>query len=239
MSGDLSVSGGKLKTPVGDAPVLPLLIIGTGAYLAWFGIHYWRSDTRWPTDPVKSFLQGKGLTPATPVEPVQATLTAVESQTAAGGSSGGLGVSGATGSVISDDALKYEGAGYVFGGRADKPGDWDCSSFVSYVLGHDLGIKLPGGSWGDPGFPPHSHGPTTTAYKLYGQRISRDEVRAGDLVVWNTHMGIAISNERMISAQDPKDGTGKSGIDGAIPGETAHFRRVTAGGSGQFGGGNL
>ena len=44
------------------APVIPVAILGIGAYLAWFlGVHYWGSDTRWPTDPVKDVLQGKPL----------------------------------------------------------------------------------------------------------------------------------------------------------------------------------
>jgi cell wall-associated NlpC family hydrolase len=102
-------------------------------------------------------------------------------------------------------------------GRArDRPGNWDCSSFTSYVLGHDLGLALPGGRWGDSGFPPHSHGPTTHEYATFGAQISRAQVAAGDLVVWGDHhIGIAINNTTMISAQDQKLGTGTSSIDGA------------------------
>jgi hypothetical protein len=50
-----------VKTPVGDAPVVPLFLIGTGMYLAWFGVHYFGSDVKWPTDPIKAVLQGKSL----------------------------------------------------------------------------------------------------------------------------------------------------------------------------------
>lgn len=53
-----------IKTPVGNAPVIPVAMIITGFYLAWFGVHYWRRDVKWPSDPVKSVLQGKGV-PAT------------------------------------------------------------------------------------------------------------------------------------------------------------------------------
>ena len=53
------------KISVGDSPVIPVVIIGIGAYLAWFGVHYWRSDVKYPTDPVKALLQGKGLPAAT------------------------------------------------------------------------------------------------------------------------------------------------------------------------------
>lgn len=51
----------KVRTPIGAAPVIPVVLIGIGAYLAWFGIHYWGSDTRWPSDPVKAVLQGKAI----------------------------------------------------------------------------------------------------------------------------------------------------------------------------------
>jgi hypothetical protein len=54
-----------VKTPVGEAPVIPLFLIGTGMYLSWFGVHYWKSDVKYPTDPIKAILQGKGLPAAT------------------------------------------------------------------------------------------------------------------------------------------------------------------------------
>jgi hypothetical protein len=101
---------------------------------------------------------------------------------------------------------------------------------VSYVLGHDLGLTLPGGRWGDPGFPPNSHGPTTGSYLLYGGPINRGSVQAGDLVVWSSHIGIAISNSQIISARDPQEGTGVSGIDATTTslGESVSFRRINA-----------
>lgn len=51
----------QLHTPVGDAPVIPVAMIVLGGYLCWFAIHYWASDTAWPSDPVKALLTGKGL----------------------------------------------------------------------------------------------------------------------------------------------------------------------------------
>ena len=48
----------------GDSPIIALMLIIGGGYLAWFGVHYWRSDVTWPSDPVKKVLQGKKL-PAT------------------------------------------------------------------------------------------------------------------------------------------------------------------------------
>lgn len=130
------------------------------------------------------------------------------------------------GKVIANTAVRYVGYGYVWGGRAAYPGDWDCSSYVSYVLGHDLGLPLPGGRWGDPGFPPHQHGPTTYQYLNYGSPVSRSEVEPGILVVWNTHMGIAINRDYMVSARDPSEGVGEDFIDNDIVGEVPHFKLV-------------
>ena len=72
----MTTPGPRVKTPAGSAPVVPVILLGTGMYLAWFGIHYWRSDVKWPTDPVKDILQGKGLPPATktPTSDQQAIL---------------------------------------------------------------------------------------------------------------------------------------------------------------------
>ena len=79
--------GKKVKTPVGDAPVVPVFLIGTGMYLAWFGVHYWRADVKWPTDPVKAVLQGKSLPPrtGTPTADQEAVLAAAKVQLGSGG----------------------------------------------------------------------------------------------------------------------------------------------------------
>ena len=159
---------------------------------------------------VQYIVQGKS--PATlaqryPVDP-PVTLPAGPTDAAVGGGS-------ASGQAIANDALRYKGQPYVWGGRADRPGNWDCSSFVSYVLGHDLGLALPGGRYGSPGFPPHAHGPTTLQYLGFGQPITRAQVQAGDLLVWPTHIGIALNNTTMISAQSQDLGTGTSQIDGS------------------------
>jgi transglycosylase-like protein with SLT domain len=68
-----------------DAPVIPLLLLATGGYLAWFGVHYWRDTaTVWPSDPVKDVLQGKGLpapAPEAPVAAAAASTAAAETST--------------------------------------------------------------------------------------------------------------------------------------------------------------
>lgn len=231
-----------IKTPVGNAPLIPVMLIGIGGYLAWFGIHYWRSDVKWPSDPVKAALTGQKLPANTPTQPSAHSLLAVDVQalqpdpvSTSGGGGGvttGPGAS-ASGNAIADDALKYKGLGYVWGGNASSPGDWDCSSFVSYVLGHDLHINLPGGKWGDPGFPPHVHGPTTLNYLMFGSPLNLNQVQAGDLIVSADHIGIAISGTQMISAQDPQLGTNIGNFPAGFPAGPPHYRRVSGtGGTG-------
>lgn len=62
-----------IKTPVGSAPVIPVALIGIGLYLTWFAIHYWDSDTRWPSDPVKAVLTGQPLPKPSGQEPAWTT----------------------------------------------------------------------------------------------------------------------------------------------------------------------
>jgi cell wall-associated NlpC family hydrolase len=251
-------AGPEVKTPVGEAPVIPLVLVGLGAYLAWFGIHYWGSDVKWPTGPVKDVLQGKGvpdragsltaeqqavedqLQQVAAQQQAATAQLAAQQQQAGGGISpsiynpnayaqaivSGAGASG--GSAIAIDALRYQGKGYVWGGNASSPGNWDCSSFVSYVLGHDLGLPLPGGKWGQAGFPPHAHGPTTLEYMMFGQGVTQAQAQPGDLIVSVDHMGIIIDpqNRQYMSAHDPRDGTGTGGYPGGFPGGAPVYRRV-------------
>jgi len=102
-------SGGpKVQTPVGDAPIIPLLLIGFGGYLLWFGVKYWRGTgpAVWPSYPIKSILQGKGLPQPSAAPAASVTLTAYEtglaSQSGGGGTTGTPpppGGSGTTGQI--------------------------------------------------------------------------------------------------------------------------------------------
>jgi cell wall-associated NlpC family hydrolase len=122
---------------------------------------------------------------------------------------------------IAGIALNYQGEGYVYGGNASSPGDWDCSSFVSFVL-HEGGISLPGGRWGQSFMPPNEHGPVVVDYVNWDNATAVDAPKAGDLCCWdgigeNGHIGIAINNHQMISALNPTDGTQVTGIQGIGP----------------------
>lgn len=88
----------QVKAFGGPAPIVPILMIGIGGYLAWFAVKYWRGEgpAVWPSYPVKSVLQGKGLPPRTAAATASVTLTSWESQAgSSGGGTGGGGYPGA------------------------------------------------------------------------------------------------------------------------------------------------
>lgn len=133
---------------------------------------------------------------------------------AAGGSAGAVGT-GANAS-IAQYALQFNGrVPYKWGG-ADPTG-WDCSGFATYVLVHTGHTNLPS----------NYH---TVCMQFYGWsgavKVSTPE--AGDLVVWPTHMGIAINSTQMISALNPSRGTVVTTFSdgGPVPYSAPTFMRV-------------
>ena len=68
---------------LGPVPIIPIIYILTGAYLAWFGVKYFRSDVTWPSDPVKAVLQGK------PIPASGAVTTSAQILAQAGAPTGG------------------------------------------------------------------------------------------------------------------------------------------------------
>ena len=97
--------------------------------------------------------------------------------------------------AIMDEALKYEGWRYVYGGVSPTT-SFDCSGLTQWTYGK-AGINLP-----------------RTAQQQYGvtQHIPLSEAQAGDLVFFHstynagsyiTHVGIYLGNNRMFHAGDP------------------------------------
>jgi peptidoglycan DL-endopeptidase CwlO len=119
--------------------------------------------------------------------------------------------------AIAQDALQYAGKVPYRWGGAD-PSGWDCSGFATWVLAHDLGhTNLPSGS--------HTVCMQFLAWSG-AQRIVSAE--PGALVVWPTHMGIAISDTEMISALNPSRGTVVTTFrdGGPVPWSSPTFLRV-------------
>jgi cell wall-associated NlpC family hydrolase len=136
-----------------------------------------------------------------------------------------------TPSGISNDALRYVGHAYLFGGAPGPNGTkpWDCSSFANWVLGHDLNMILPGSS--KPGYNGASHGPNTLLYLAWGSATTvshkASDAMPGDLLVWQTHMGFALGGDQMVSALNESLGTKVTSISGGSPGaEVLFVRRI-------------
>lgn len=93
----------------------------------------------------------------------------------------------ATGSGIADNAQKYIGTPYVWGGENMEEGGMDCSGFVYNAL-KDSG---------------YNYGRTTAqGYRSYGTKVSKEEMQPGDLMFFGqgsaTHIGIYLGNGKMI-----------------------------------------
>lgn len=160
-------------------------------------------------------------------EPVNTAAAPAAASAVAGGDPGG--------SSISSDAAQYAGHAYLYGGAPGPNGTapWDCSSFANWVLGHDLGMTLPGAS--SPGYNGASHGPDTLLYLAWSRATTVGHTaaaaEAGDLCVWQTHMGFALGGGQMISALDEALGTRVTTIPGGAPGgEVLFVRRVIVAG---------
>lgn len=148
--------------------------------------------------------------------------------TAAGGT--------ASGQQIIGDAMRYNGHKYIYGGASNPTDGWDCSSFASYVLGHDLGMLLPGNkAWAAATNNGNDHGPVasdfvnTPGFVKVGSSATNNE--PGDLLVWSGHVGFGTGNGGMFSALDEQLGTGASSASAPYP-YLGTYRAETGGGGG-------
>lgn len=134
--------------------------------------------------------------------------------------------------TIAAAAIASIGHDYVWGGvpgpRAQ--GGWDCSSATNWWVAVAAGQAIPG-------YPPGAydgqvHGPTTITWGAWigigVAELARSQVQAGDIMLWQTHMGVAVDNTDMVSALQPSLGTERTPIDGLIPGEVLRPLRLKA-----------
>lgn len=134
---------------------------------------------------------------------------------------------------ISSLALKYQGAGYQFGGSpATGIGHWDCSSFVNWVVGHDAGMAIPGYAAG--AYTGVVHGPVVLQWATWAGAATTKSPVAGTLCVWPGlgalgHMGIYLADNKMISALNSQQGTVVTPISGYGPAGVALVYRNISG----------
>lgn len=130
---------------------------------------------------------------------------------------------------IAQDAMKYAGHGYTFGG-VPANGQWDCSSFVNMVVGMDLGMAIPGINAGQ--YKGTTHGPVVMDWATWTGATTVSSPQTDDLCIWPGfgalgHIGIATDSQHMISALDPQYGTTQTPISGNGPaGVPVIYRRL-------------
>lgn len=193
-----------------------LATLGVGILFTWSGIKGWSV-----LGTLQDLIAGRP-----PTERSIGPLVNEDGETSSNGSGKAVGRLKVTGNLIADTALQYQGHRYVFGGapKADASGPWDCSSFVNYVIGVKLGGPIPGYSAGK--YDGSTHGPTTLQWGAWTlPKVSRADVRAGDIIVWTGHMGIAVSNTELVNALNPSRGTVVTSIDSSANGPVMGYFR--------------
>lgn len=96
--------------------------------------------------------------------------------------------SSATGNAVCDYARQFEGCSYVYGGTT--PDGFDCSGFTQYVYSN-FGIEL---------------NRTAEAQASNGAYVSKDELQAGDLLIFTHHAGIYLGDGTFIHAENSRTG---------------------------------
>lgn len=141
---------------------------------------------------------------------------------------GGGGSTPGGGGAVSSIATASIGHCYVFGGipGRDFKGCWDCSSAMnSWWKQAGRAVPFdPRNTWNG-----STHGPVAAAWLLWPKlrQIHVSEVQADDLLIWQTHIGVAVSPTEMVSALNPSKGTLKTGFDVGPLGEVMFAKRFT------------
>lgn len=109
--------------------IIPLVMVGIGLYLAWFGVHYWDSDTKWPSDPVKAVLTGKPI--PTPSGHETAAQTAAFIEGTGGSAGGGAAPGGSGGSAVGPGILSKQQIMSVWTSNGGSSGTADIASAIA------------------------------------------------------------------------------------------------------------
>lgn len=198
-----------------------LILAGGGAVILYSGV----KGKKW-TSTLRNVISGQPIA-STTADPI---LTAAQAYAVATpGVSANPGGSSSD-SAVAQDAESYIGRWtYVWGGAPGNGDRGDCSSFTNAVIGRDLGLAIPLYKAG--AYHGQAHGPNTLIWIAWSGafRIRRQDAAAGDLAIWQTHMGIFTSNGRVVSALNPALGVKDLPIADAAPfGEVLVCRRLKA-----------
>lgn len=190
-----------------------LLIGGIGGVFLWSGIR-----GKKVTDVFRTLIAGGDPSKL----PSLVLVEGVRNPTLKGGTQS---IGAATGNQISDTAETYVGFPYLWGGKPALDQKADCSSFVNMIVGWFLQRDIPGFKAGT--YFGQEHGPNTLAWLAWNGAIripTLAQARPGDIIVWQTHMGIIVQSgpntqkARMVSDLNPSLGTLETSIDGGSPG---------------------
>jgi cell wall-associated NlpC family hydrolase len=121
----------------------------------------------------------------------------------------------AAGSEVALYAMGMIGIGYRFGGKMPEAG-LDCSGMVSYIFKRAAGLRVQG---------------SAADIARQGQEIEPDELRAGDLVFFNTlnrmfsHVGIYIGDGRFVHAPSANGKVRIDSLDNSYYAQRYHMAR--------------
>jgi cell wall-associated NlpC family hydrolase len=207
--------------PGADMPVKGgyLALAGGGALLIWSGL----KGKSW-SQVLRTILNGRKPETALTAYSIAGTPPGADTAVAASGAN----VGPLATAIASDAATSVGRFRYVFGGSPVN-GTVDCSSFANEIIGNDQGAAIPMYAPGT--YHGQSHGPPTTVWLVWSGcfTIQRQDMMPGDLAVWQTHMGIIVGKETMVSALNPQLGIMQTSIDGGAPaGEILRIRRLKA-----------
>jgi cell wall-associated NlpC family hydrolase len=201
-----------------------LALAGLGGALAIAGLKGWGVSGT-----LRDILSGNspaGQKQVNPITPADYPVSGI---------TGGAETTGPGSSNIANLALEYIGFKYVWGG-APANGGTDCSGFVNMIVGWFAKQAIPGYAAGT--YDGASHGPNTLLWLAWNgcYRIKGiQNAQPGDLVVWQTHMGIIVQagattqSAMMVSDLNPSLGTLETTVAGAAPpGEIMFIERLKA-----------
>lgn len=132
-----------------------------------------------------------------------------------------------SGADMAQDALKYRGGPYVFGGAPGtvrgRNNGTDCSGLINMIIGRDFGLPIPQNAAGQ--YNGSTHGPVVldwAATNLCTTLPAGTAPTAGILCIWpgagaGGHIGMAVDGSHMLSALDTESGVVLSPIVGYGP----------------------